>query len=437
MMRAFRWAVPAVLLALVLLATGSASAKVGRASGAQTFRVNVDQTSPKANVDFLAYFPHSITVHPGDSVVFHWAGNGEPHTVTLGSLADSAVAAFNRLTPAQKQANTPPPGFAAIDATVPNLFPEGPGDATQSVSNPCFQQSGPVGYERLPELAARAAGASTGRSAYYNSGWLDSGQKWTVHLSGGPRPGTYRFMCALHREEMQGKITVVPASKTIMTPSAQFALGQKQFANDLKPLAPAIATIRQGKPPVPNVTLPDSPNAVLAGSGVPNSSGSVDEFGKSTIKIPVGGTVTWWVIGPHSITFNSDKTNDDIRAEAPDGTVHINPNAVAPAGGPGRAATREGRPDEGHQLQGGRLAELGRQGVPQLGRVHELVRAAGDRGLQAQVHEGGDVPLHLHRPRPHEGNGGRGLESRLWPRPRESSSGAAGCRLPPARPWRC
>ena len=68
-MRAFRWAVPAVLLVLVLLATGSASAKVGRASGAQTFRVNVDQTSPKANVDFLAYFPHSITVHPGDSVV--------------------------------------------------------------------------------------------------------------------------------------------------------------------------------------------------------------------------------------------------------------------------------------------------------------------------------------------------------------------------------
>jgi plastocyanin len=346
MMRAFRWAAPAVLLVPVLLATGSASAKVGRASGAQTFRVNVDQTSPKANVDFLAYFPHSITVHPGDSVVFDWAGNGEPHTVTLGSLADSAVAAFNRLTPAQKQANTPPPGFAAIDATVPNLFPEGPGDATQSVSNPCFQHAGPVGSNICPN-SQHEQPAFDGSFAYYKSGWLDSGQKWTMHLSGGTSPGTYRFMCALHREEMQGKITVVPASKTIMTPSAQFALGQKQFANDLKPLAPAIATIRQGKPPVPNVTLPDSPNAVLAGSGVPNSSGSVDEFGKSTIKIPVGGTVTWWVIGPHSITFHSDKTNDDIRAEAPDGTVHINPNAVAPAGGPGEPPPAKGGPTKG------------------------------------------------------------------------------------------
>src|SRR5262249_25557343 len=34
------------------------------------------------------------------------------------------------------------------------------------------------------------------------------------------------------------------------------------------------------------------------------------------------------------------------------------------------------------------------------------------RGLHDQVHEGGHVPLHLHRPRSHEGNGDRGLESR-------------------------
>ena len=65
MMRSLRWAVPAVLLALVLLATGSASAKVGRASGAQTFTVNVDGRARKANVAFLAYFPQAITVHAG------------------------------------------------------------------------------------------------------------------------------------------------------------------------------------------------------------------------------------------------------------------------------------------------------------------------------------------------------------------------------------
>jgi hypothetical protein len=35
------------------------------------------------------------------------------------------------------------------------------------------------------------------------------------------------------------------------------------------------------------------------------------------------------------MTFNSDKTNNDIRAVAPDGTVHINPKAIAPANAPG------------------------------------------------------------------------------------------------------
>ena len=46
--------------------------------------------------------------------------------------------------------------------------------------------------------------------------------------------------------------------------------------------------------------------------------------------------MTWWVIGVHSITFNSDTSNDDIRKVAPDGTVHVNPVAAAPAGGPGQ-----------------------------------------------------------------------------------------------------
>jgi hypothetical protein len=45
--------------------------------------------------------------------------------------------------------------------------------------------------------------------------------------------------------------------------------------------------------------------------------------------------VTWYLLGVHTITFNSTKTNNDIRKLAPDGTVHLNPPALAPAGGPG------------------------------------------------------------------------------------------------------
>ena len=36
-----------------------------------------------------------------------------------------------------------------------------------------------------------------------------------------------------------------------------------------------------------------------------------------------------------TITFNSDKTDDDVRTNAPDGTAHLNGRALAPAGGPG------------------------------------------------------------------------------------------------------
>jgi hypothetical protein len=156
-------------------------------------------------------------------------------------------------------------------------------------------------------------------------------------ISGRHHPGR-TSSCARCTARRCRKITVV-GSKTIMTPSAQFALGQKQFANDLKPLAPAIATIRQGKPPVPNVTLPDSPNAVLAGSGVPNSSGSVDEFGKSTIKVPVGGTVTWAIGRLDHVPLGQDERR---HPRWRDGT-NSHQRTRSPAGGAGTATMKEAR----------------------------------------------------------------------------------------------
>ena len=80
-------------------------------------------------------------MHAGDTVVFHYVGVGEPHTVTLGSLANSAVSAYNNLTPAQQNSENPPASFRAIDATLPNLFPQGPGDAIASAANPCYMPS--------------------------------------------------------------------------------------------------------------------------------------------------------------------------------------------------------------------------------------------------------------------------------------------------------
>ncbi len=149
-------------------------------------------------------------------------------------------------------------------------------------------------------------------------------------------------MCLLHREGMTGKIVVVPSGTSVASPSDQYAAGQKQLAADEAKLKPAADALAQGKPPIPGITLP-AENPVLAGSGAQSvEDAEITQFGPQTIKIPVGGSVTWFIIGPHSITFNSDKSNDDIRSVAPDGTVHLNAKAVAPGNAPGEPQTSGG-----------------------------------------------------------------------------------------------
>jgi plastocyanin len=317
----------------------------GSSRATQTFNVNVDGHNPKANEAFIAFYPSTIRVHPGDTVVFHEVGNGEPHTVTLGTTTDKIVAAFEKLTPKQQQ-GAPPKSFIRLDATDPQLLPQGPGDAIQSAANPCFLDSG------APPKKGACAKASqpdfTGKQSFYNSGWLDSNTKFTVHLSSSISPGTYRFMCLLHREGMTGKVVVVPSSTSVASPSAQFAAGQKTLATTEAKLASAAAALQQGKPPIP-VKLPGA-HPALAGSGNPSVEAAITEFGPPKVHIPVGGSVTWYFIGAHTVTFNSNKTDDDIRTVAPDGTVHLNAKAVAPANSPGEPAPKGGGGGSGNAV---------------------------------------------------------------------------------------
>ena len=312
----------------------------GHARGAQVFTVNVDGKNPKANEAFIAYFPNVVRVHPGDSVVFHMVGNGEPHTVTLGTLTNAAVAGFEKLTPKQLQAQQPPKSLIRLDAKVPQLLPQGPGDAVQASANPCFLTSGaPPKKGACPK---EAQPDFSGTEPFYNSGWLASKQKFTVHLSSSISPGTYRFMCLLHREGMTGKIVVVPTSTPVASPSTQFAAGQKKLSAIEAKLQPQADKLAQGIPPTATKTPPVKP-FVLAGSANPSvQEAAITQFGPQTVKIPVGGSVTWYFVGPHSLTFNSNASDNDIRAVAPDGSVHINVKAAAPANAPGEPPPANG-----------------------------------------------------------------------------------------------
>jgi plastocyanin len=338
MRRSLVWAAlgTVAMVALAASALGSGAGLNARAlqvaSGSQTFTVNVDGVNKKVNESFDAYFPSVVSVHAGDTVVFHYVGIGEPHTVALGTLANAAVSAFGKLSPAQL--NNPPKSAIALDAKVPQ-FTSGPGSGVvPAAGNPCFLAAGtPSSKAPCP---AGAQPAFDGKQSFYDSGWFKANEKFTVHLSSSTPAGSYHFMCLVHREFMQGTIKVVPSGTMVASPAAQYASGQKQLAADEAGLTGPAKLLAQGKPPIPGVSLPGS-NPILVGSGAPGSNdpGQIDQFGPTVVHIPVGGSVTWWLAGLHTITFNSTKADNDIQSVAKNGDVQINGKAAAPIGGPG------------------------------------------------------------------------------------------------------
>ncbi len=343
MRRSCLWFSIALVAAVAMIASSESGAITtlgarasGAVSGSETFRVNVDGRNKSVNENFDAYFPNVVRAHAGDTVVFDYVGVGEPHTVTLGTLANSAVSAFEGLTPAQQ--NNPPKTALAADSKLPQLTQGNSLNVVPSAANPCYLASGVPSGGKAPCPAA-AKPAFDGQQAYYNSGWLKANEKFTVRLSSSTPPGTYRFLCLIHREGMSGKITVVPAGTSVPSPAAQFALGQKQLARDEAPLVGPAKLLAEGKPPIPGLTLPGS-NPVLVGSGAPGSAtaGAIDQFGPRIVHIPVGGSVVWWLTGLHTITFNSTAANNDLQTVYKNGDVAINEAAAAPAGGPGEPA---------------------------------------------------------------------------------------------------
>jgi plastocyanin len=243
------------------------------------------------------------------------------------------VSAFPPPTPAQQ--NNPPAAAVAADAKLPQ-FTEGQSfNVTPSAADPCYLASGvPSAKAPCPKTAPPPF---DGTQSFDNSGWLGSKQKFTVHISSSTSPGTYYFICLIHREGMTGKIVVVPASTPVPSPSAQTALGKSQLKAAEAQIAPFVPIVRQGIQALAAAKHVQLPASVTAGTTPVLAGGpaGIDTFGPKVVKIPVGGSVTWYLLGLHSITFNSTAANNDVRKVAPDGTVHLNPRALLPAGGPG------------------------------------------------------------------------------------------------------
>jgi plastocyanin len=318
-----------VAAAALLLAAGCGSdddKKKDEASGPQTYTIETDMNRADLNLPVsefaLAYYPKAVTVHPGDSVTWRLNDSGEPHTAALGSVMDAVAVPYSKLTPAQKQADDPPPAIQVAFEKIPQLLPDGPGDAIQAGAQPCYQVEG---LPPTQEACKVHTGDFTGSESLVSSGWMDPNAPWTLKISDSAKPGTYNFFCQLHGPDMGGTLTVADKATKVKTPAEVAEEATTELKADAAKLAKAAAGVQAAT----------ADKAVAGAFEETFQEGGIAAFGPANISIPVGGSVTWTVFGPHSIFFNAPASAQSFRSAAPDGSVHLNQKAAAPAGGPG------------------------------------------------------------------------------------------------------
>ena len=285
----------------------------------------IDGRVDEFNGVFLAYFPDKVSVHPGDTIVYHSMFSGEPHTATFGSTVDDVVTGFKNMTPEQlAEEEPPPPGLEEAFALIPAMLPDGPGDANQNSVNPCFVAEG----EEIPtdvtaQCPVTEQAPFTGTETFYNSGFLPDGDTFVVELADDIAPGTYYAFCTLHFVEMISEVTVVPADEPVPTPEEVAALGQEQ----LDALAAKIA------PAVEEAEATATPGHVHAGVGSEDVTQALAvDFVPGDIEAKVGEPVTWTIAGPHTVSFNAPEDARTLLVQGDDGGFHLVEKALVPAG---------------------------------------------------------------------------------------------------------
>jgi plastocyanin len=328
-----------VVIALAVVGVVAATACKSGGTKAQVFAVQVDGKATGFAASFIAYFPNDVQAHPGDTVQFTSVFSGEPHTVTLGKNVDDVFALLAKACPNGGIAdpncqNGPPAQYAdqanALDAKLPALLPQGPGDAVQAAAQPCFLATGDAPSDGSACKAAemQPQPAFDGTQTYYNSGFLPDKAVFSVKLAANITPGTYHYYCLLHREGMSGTITVVAKATKVATPAEVTKKGTDDLAAMAAKLKPAFDPLASLKA--------DTAQAGALSQDVQEA--VVDEFGPKEIDIPVGGSVTWTVLGPHTISFNAPTDAEPILTKSADGSYHVNQKGAPPAGGPGQPA---------------------------------------------------------------------------------------------------
>jgi len=319
----------AAVAALALLIAACGNTSTG-GPAAQRLTVFVDDKQPSGqpiNLAALAYFPNELSAHPGDTIDFKVRWTGDPHTITFGSLVDADLKAF-----VPPQPGAPPAAPTAESKKLPNLVPipplnPGPPDINQAAAQPCFLASGepPAGTACTPDQQKQPD--FDGTQTFYNGGFLPQDAVFTMKIADGAKAGTFGFMCLLHREIMSGKLHIVDKSNTADGPIDVTKRGESQSSALIQTLQVATTAAEKAGPDGVSAGVVDRTGKVIGSLAA--------QFGPKDISIPVGGSVTWHVAGPHTITFGAATSDVGNVAKGSDGSFHLVGKAFGPAGGPG------------------------------------------------------------------------------------------------------
>lgn len=216
-------------------------------AGPRTWNINTGGSELAEAIQALDFYPHSITIHAGDTIAWHNV-TSVPHTVSI---------------PVAGQ--TPPPG-------APNPAP---------VGRTIFENN-----------------------KYISSGFLTYGRTYAVKF---PRPGTYAYFCLVHQPEMSGIIVVLPAGKPLPMTAQQYAAADAaDLATDLDAGDASIQAFpfTAGGTHLAAGISPGLPGAKPSESTVMRFLD--DTTTNANITVAVGTTVTWTNESnnvPHTVTF--------------------------------------------------------------------------------------------------------------------------------------
>lgn len=286
--------------------------------------VEIDTATDELNAAFFAYFPDTVKVRPGDTIVYHSNFSGEPHSIAFGSAVQTAIDEFQKLTPEQLESEgPPPPELDAAFAKIPPMLPDGPGDANQNSVNPCFVESGDIPSDTTKPCPVTEPSPFTGEEVFYNSGFLPDGETFELTLADDIAPGTYEGFCTLHFTEMISTIEVVAEGTDVASSDAVAEEGQQQEDALVEKIVPARERAEADA----------AAGTIAAGAGDENVSNAlVAEFLPGEVEVAAGDQITWNIIGPHTISFNAPEDARTIIVEDDNGQFHLVEKALSPAG---------------------------------------------------------------------------------------------------------